>query len=84
MSFCRTAPFAKTTRLVDDFSKFGWATEAEKRRKKKVWEPQVPNRWPNESSFEAFRAPKSEFLKADCSELGFKNVFPARAGSIFL
>ena len=36
MSFCRTAPFAKVTRFADDFSKFGWATEAEKRRKKKV------------------------------------------------
>ena len=35
MSFCRTAPFAKVTRFADDFSKFGWATEAEKGRKKK-------------------------------------------------
>ena len=35
MSFCRTAPCAETTRFADDFSKFGWATEAEKRRKKK-------------------------------------------------
>ena len=35
-------------------------------------------------SFEAFNAPKSEILKADCSELAFKNVLPARAGSTFL
>ena len=44
----------------------------------------MPKRWPNECSFEAFNAPKSEILKADCSELVFKNVLPARAGSIFL
>ena len=30
-----TAPYVKTTRVANDFSKFGWATEAEKRRKKK-------------------------------------------------
>ena len=29
-------------------------------------------------------APKSEILKADCSELVFKNVLPARAGSAVL
>ena len=36
MSFCRTAPCANITRFADDFSKFGWATEAEKRRKKSL------------------------------------------------
>ena len=35
MSFCKTAPCANITRFDDDFSKFGWATEAEKRQKKK-------------------------------------------------
>ena len=44
----------------------------------------MPKRWPNECSFEAFNAPQSEMLKADCSELVFKVVLPARAGSIFL
>ena len=32
----------------------------------------------------AFSAPKSGFSKADCLDLVFKNVLPARAGSIFL
>ena len=36
MPFCKTAPCANITRFADDFSKFGWATEAEKRRKKKI------------------------------------------------
>ena len=44
----------------------------------------MPKKWPNECSFGAFNAPKSEMLKADCSELVFKNVLPARAGSTFL
>ena len=44
----------------------------------------MPKRWLNECSFEAFNAAKSEFLKADCSELVFKNVLPAAAGSTFL
>ena len=47
-------------------------------------QPSVPKRWPKDSSFEDFSAPKSGFLKADCLDLVFKNVFPARAGSIFL
>ena len=44
----------------------------------------MPQRLPNECLFEALNAPKSEFFKANCSELIFKNVLPARAGSIFL
>ena len=84
MSFCRTAPCADSTCFAGDLSKFGWATEMEKGRKKKVREPEVPKRWPNEFAFEAFNASKSGFLKADCSKLVFKNVLPARAGSIFL
>ena len=39
---------------------------------------------PNESLSQALNVPKSGCLKADCSELAFKNVFPARAASIFL
>ena len=39
---------------------------------------------PSDCSFEAFNAPKSEILKADCSELAFKNVLAARAGSTIL
>ena len=44
----------------------------------------MPKRWPTDPSFRAFKAPKSGFLKADCSELVFKNVFLAAAGSTSL
>ena len=43
----------------------------------------MSKRWPNESLSQAFNAPKSGCLKADCSELAFKKVLPARAGSPF-
>ena len=44
----------------------------------------MPKRWPTDPSFGAFKAPQSGFLKADCSELVFKNVLLAAAGSTFL
>ena len=44
----------------------------------------MPKRWPTDPSFRAFKAPKSGLLKAGYSELVFKNVLLAAAGSTFL
>ena len=43
----------------------------------------MPKRWPTDPSFRAFKAPKSAFLKADCSGVGFQKC-ASEAGSTFL
>ena len=44
----------------------------------------MPKRWPTDPSFRAFKGEKGGLLKADRSELVFKDVLSAAAGSTFL
>ena len=44
----------------------------------------MQKRWPTDPPFEHSKLHKNVFLKTDCSELAFKNVLLAQAGSTFL
>ena len=61
MSFCQTAPCANITRFADDFSKFGWATEAEKRRKKKFGSDKCQKDGPMSDNLKASMLQKVKF-----------------------